>query len=124
MINNLFEKNKNIIQMKILKILILKTIIEDEDIEFEKYSRINLITEFFLQNFIIWKSDILILLLGNISLNEQKILSRVKAEVESMDENKQIYNIHNLKDYSSEVQVNDYIENTLKKYTALKLKKF
>ena len=83
---------------------------EDEDIEFEKYSRDKLITEFFLQKFIIWKSDILILVVGNISLTEQKLLSRVKAEVESMDKNKQIYVIHNLKE-----QVNDYIENTLKK---------
>ena len=32
-----------------------------------------------------------------------------------MDENKQIYVRHNLKDYSTEEQVNDYIENTLKK---------
>ena len=89
--------------------------LEDEDIEFEKYSRDKLITEFFLQKFIIWKSDILILVVGNISLTEQKLLSRIKAEVESMDNNKQIYVIHNLKDYSTEEQINDYIENTLKK---------
>ena len=89
--------------------------IEDEDFEFEKYSRDKLITEFFLQKFIIWKSDILIIVVGNISLTEQKLLSRVKAEVESMDKNKQIYVIHNLKDYSTQDQVNDYIENTLKK---------
>ena len=89
--------------------------LEDEDIEFEKYSRDKLITEFFLQKFIIWKSDLLILVVGNISLTEQKLLSRVKAEVESMDKNKQIYVIHNLKDYSTEEQVNDYIENTLKR---------
>ena len=89
--------------------------LEDEDIEFEKYSRDKLITEFFLQKFIIWKSDILILVVGNISLTEQKLLSRVKAEVEAMDKNKQIYVIHNLKDYSTEEQVEDYINNTLKK---------
>ena len=88
--------------------------LEDEDIEFEKYSRDKLITEFFLQKFIIWKSDILILVVGNISLTEQKLLSRVKAEVEAMDKNKQIYVIHNLKDYSTKEQVEDYIENTLK----------
>ena len=32
-----------------------------------------------------------------------------------MDKNKQINVILNLKEYSSEEQVNDYIENTLKK---------
>lgn len=89
--------------------------LEDEDSEFELYSRDKLITEFFIQKFIIWKSDILILVVGNISLTEQKLLSRIKSEVESMDKNKQIYVIHNLKDYSEEEQVNDYIENTLKK---------
>jgi len=89
--------------------------LEDEEIEFEQYSRDKLITEFFLQKFIIWKSDVLILVLGNISLTEQKLLSRVRNEVELMDKNKQIYVIHNLKDYSTEEQVNDYIENTLKK---------
>ena len=89
--------------------------LEDEYIEFEKYSRDKLITEFFLQKFIIWKSDILILVVGNISLTEQKLLSRVKAEVEAMDKTKQIYVIHNLKDYSTEEQVEDYINNTLKK---------
>ena len=89
--------------------------LEDEDIEFEKYSRDKLITEFFLQKFIIYKSDILILVIGNISLTEQKLLSRVKAEVDAMDKTKQIYVIHNLKDYSTEEQVEDYINNTLKK---------
>ena len=48
--------------------------LEDEDIEFEKYSRDKLITEFFLQKFIIWKSDLLILVVGNISLTEQIII--------------------------------------------------
>ena len=89
--------------------------LEDEDFEFEKYSRDKLITEFFIQTFIIWKSDILIIVVGNISLTEQKLLSRVKAEVESLDKNKQIYVIHNLKYYSQKEQVTDYIENTLKK---------
>ena len=88
---------------------------DEENIEFEQYSRDKLITEFFLQKFIIWKSDVLILVVGNISLTEQKLLLRIKKEVKSLDKNKQIFVIHNLKDYSTEEQVNDYIENTLKK---------
>ena len=75
--------------------------IEDEkDNEFEQYSRDKLITEFFLQKFIIWKSDIIILLVGNISLTEQKLLYTVKQEVKNLDKNKQIFVIHNLKEYS------------------------
>ena len=88
---------------------------ETEEIEFEKYSRDKLLTEYFLQKFIIWKSDILILVVGNISLTEQKLLSRVKKEVAKLEKTKQIYVIHNLKDYSTEEQVNNYIENVLKK---------
>ena len=95
--------------------------IEDENSIFEKYSRDKLITEFFLQKFIIWKSDILILVIGNISLTEQKLLYTVKDEVKNLDRNKKIFVIHNLKEYTTEEQVNDYIENTLKKLCKIEL---
>ena len=95
---------------------------EDENNnEFEKYSRDKLITEFFLQKFIIKKSDIIILVVGNISLTEQKLLYTLKEEVKNLDKNKQIFVIHNLKEYSTEEQVNDYIENTLKRLCKIKL---
>ena len=88
---------------------------ETEELEFEKYSRDKLLTEYFLQRFIIFKSNILILVVGNITLTEQKLLSRIKNEVRKLDKTKQIYVIHNLKDFTTDEQVNDYIENTLKK---------
>ena len=90
---------------------------EVEEIEFEKYSRDKLITEYFIQRFIIWKSDILILVVGDITLTEQILLSRVKTEVIKIDNksDKKIYIIHNLKDFVTDEQVNDYVENTLKK---------
>ena len=96
---------------------------EEKDGEFEQYSRDKLITEFFLQKFIIWKSDIIILVVGNISLTEQKLLYTVKQEVKNLDKNKQIFVIHNLKEYSTKEQVNDYIENTLKKLCKIELEK-
>ena len=43
---------------------------ETEEIEFEKYSRDKLLTEYFLQKFIIFKSNILILVIGKITLTE------------------------------------------------------
>ena len=70
--------------------------IEDEkDKEFEKYSRDKLITEIFIQKFIIWKSDILVLVVGNISLTEQKLLYTVKQEVKKLNKNQNLnkYNI-------------------------------
>ena len=90
-------------------------IVEDEDVEFEEYSRDKLISEFFIQKFIIFKSDILILVVGNITLNEQKLLSRIEAEVNSMNPKKQIYVIHNLQTFTEDSEVENYIENTLKK---------
>ena len=94
---------------------------DEENIEFEQYSRDKLITEFFLQKFIIWKSDVLILVVGNMSLTEQKLLLRIKKEVKSLDKNKKIFVIHNLKNYSSDEQVQDYIDNTLKKLYKIEL---
>jgi len=54
-------------------------------------------------------------------INRVKLLLRVKKEVKNLDKNKQIFVIHNLKDYSTEEQVNDYIENTLKKLYKIEL---
>ena len=88
---------------------------KDEETEFELYSRDKLITEYFLQKFIIWKSDVLILVVGNITLTEQKLLQRVTKAVETLGKQKEIYVVHNLKEYSTKEQVDDYIENTLKK---------
>ena len=78
--------------------------------KFEEYCRDKLITELFIQKFIIYKSDILIVVIGIMTLNEQQLLARIKKEAK----NKQIYVIHNLQNYQTHEQVNDYIENTLK----------
>ena len=79
----------------------------------EKYLRDKLITEKFLEEFIIHISDILILVVGNLTLNEQKILTRIKNSIKKGD--KYLYVIHNLQNYQFKYQVEDYIENTLKK---------
>ena len=79
----------------------------------EKCLRDKLITEKFLEEFIIHTSDVLILVVGNITLNEQKILTRIKNSLQK--EKKNIYVIHNLQNYQRKEQVEDYIENTLKK---------
>ena len=86
----------------------LKDIINEN--KFEEYCRDKLITELFIQKFIIYKSDILIIVIGNITLNEQQLLARIKTEAK----NKQIYVVHNLQNFQTHEQVEDYIENTLK----------
>ena len=90
-----------------------------DQLEFEEYSRDKLITEFYIQQFILWKSSIIILLVGSITLSEQKLYARVKSEVMAIQENKKetkkLYVIHNLLTLEKKDDVNDYIENILKK---------
>ena len=94
----------------------LKEVLEDNEIE--EYSRDKLISEFFIQKFIIYKANILIIVVGNITLNEQQLLTRVIKEAKD----KQIFVIHNLQNFVTKEQVNDYIENTLKKLYKVKIK--
>ena len=90
-----------------------------DQFEFEEYSRDKLITEFYIQQFILWKSNIIILLVGSITLSEQKLYARIKSELmtiqENKKENKKLFIVHNLQNYYLKEDVNDYIENTLKK---------
>ena len=93
--------------------------INKDQLEFEEYSRDKLITEFYIQQFILWKSNIIILLVGSITLSEQKLYARVKSEILTLQENsgesKKLFVVHNLQNFYKKDDVNDYIENTLKK---------
>ena len=91
---------------------------QDDNTLIEKCLRDKLITEKFIEEFIIYTSDILVLVVGSITLNEQKILARVKN---SLGKEKYLFIIHNLQNFQSKWQVNDYIENTLKKLYGIKI---
>ena len=49
------------------------------------------------------------------------MLYKIKQEVKNLDKNKQIFVIHNLKEYTTKEQVEDYINNTLKKLCKIEL---
>jgi hypothetical protein len=83
----------------------------NNEIDNEYLLRDKLNTELFIQKFIILKSKILFIVVGNITLSEQKLITRIKKE----GKNKQIFIIHNLQIFQTKEQVEDYIENTLKK---------
>ena len=90
---------------------------------FQEKSREKLITELFLQNYIITNSDILILVVGILTYSEQKLLNRIKTEIKKNKINKPLFIIHNLKTYYSKEQVKDYIDNFLLKSATFTLEK-
>ena len=79
------------------------------------------LTEYFLQNFIIQKSNILMVVLGILSYNEQQLLNRIKIENKRKKGNPPLYVIHNLQTFSLIEQVEDYIKDTLMKSATFKL---
>ena len=76
--------------------------------------------ELFIQDFIIEKSNILFIVVGQMILSEQKLINRVVNETN----NNTIFVIHNLKNLYSKEQIENYIENTFKKNIFLNFKKF
>ena len=90
---------------------------DDENNSLDKCLRDKLITEKFIEQFIIHTSDILVLVVGSITLNEQKILERIRKFLQ----NKFLFVVHNLQNFSTKKQVDDYVENTLKKLYGIKI---
>ena len=82
---------------------------------FKEKSREKLITELFLQNYIINNSDVLIAVVGILTYSEQKLLMKIKKEIERSKINTPLFIIHNLITYTSVTQVKDYIKEFLLK---------
>lgn len=88
---------------------------ENGDIYFAEQSRDKLLTEIFLQTYIIKNSDILLLVFGKLSCEEQKLLNKIKNDMNNVKRKEPLMIIHNLKEYESISQIEDYINNTLYK---------
>jgi hypothetical protein len=83
------------------------------------------LTEYFIQNFIIQKSNILIVVIGILNYPEQKLLNRIKTENKNKFKHSTpppLFVIHNLQTFSLKKQVEDYIKETLLKSATFKLK--
>ena len=85
----------------------------------EKCLKDKFATKRFLEDFIIYTSDIIIYVVEDITLNEQMILTRIKYLIKKL--NKYLFVIHNLKNYQYKYEVEDYLENTLKKLYGIEL---
>ena len=122
-------ENRNIVLLDSegLETPILKTVNEtnnpnEDEIKekdyFKEKSREKLITELFLQNYIINNSDILIIVVGILTYSEQKLLNRIRTEFLKAKNNKNkthrpLFIIHNLMTYKTEEQVKEYIDDYL-----------
>ena len=113
------EKNKNI-NLKNEKYDIEQ---KSENEFFKEKSREKLLTEIFLQNYIIHNSDILIIVVGILTYTEQKLLNRIRTEIRRAKINRSLFIIHNLMTYTSIDQVKDYIDNYLLKSASFNLEK-
>ena len=96
---------------------------EEKDL-FKEKSREKLITEFFLQNYIINNSDILLIVVGILTYSEQKLLNKIKIQLKNSQfakKNKNLFIVHNLMTITKMEQVNEYVENILKKSVTFEL---
>ena len=110
-------------------------LLEDSNFEFKKYiekpkelkeqldnlARDKSLTENFLQNIIINESNMLLIVVGNLTYQEQKLINKIKEE--SNNSHQSLYVIHNLQTFVERSQVENYIENTLMKSATFRLVK-
>ena len=98
---------------------LLNKSVNESDNMIQKIARDKKAVELFIQDFIIEKSDILVIVVGQLTLTEQKLINRIVTETNK----KNIFVIHNLKNFYSKGQILDYIEDTFKKNIFFKLSK-
>ena len=98
----------------------------DEIMEIEKEltekSRDKLLTEFFLQNYIVKYSNLLIIVVGILTFSEQKLINKIKKNYSTLNKKGHLVVIHNLQSYVTIKQVKTYIQDTLLKSGTFNLK--
>ena len=109
LINNNDDENENKIE---------KDVTDIKDV-FKEKSREKLITELFLQNYIINNSDILLVVVGILTFSEQKLINKIKLLQKKS--RKPLFIIHNLMVYTSIKQVEEYIQEFLLKSSTFTL---
>ena len=84
-------------------------------------------TENFIQNLIIHESDMLLIVVGKLTFNEQRLINKIKKEIELglkdyKGKNKSLYIIHNLMNFQTKNQVEEHIKNTILKSASFNIK--
>ncbi len=92
----------------------------------EELAKDKSMTELFIQNFVINESDILICVVGILTYNEQKLINRIKSELNNNNNNnkdRKLFIIHNLQTYVEINQVEKYSKEYLLNSITFNLKK-
>ena len=63
----------------------------------------------------------LLILIGNLTYPEQKLLNKIRKETKNKKQN--LYVIHNLQTFTEKAQVEKYIQETILKSATFRLKK-
>ena len=100
-----------------------KESINAQEEEFIEKARDKLLTEVFLQNYIIKNSDVLLLVFGKLTFEEQKLLEKVKRDMKNLKRKESLIVVHNLKEFERIKQVEEYINEILLKSSTFKLEK-
>ena len=83
------------------------------ELEFIEKARDKSLTEIFLQNYIIKNSDLLLLVFGKLTFEEQKLLLKIKRDMKILKRKDPLIVIHNLKEFERIKQVENYIKEVL-----------
>ena len=81
-----------------------------------------IMTYFFIQNYIIHNSDLLIMIVGNLTFKVQILINKIKKEISKGFTDRPLFIIHNLSSYSSIQEVKKYINDILFKNAFFKIK--
>ena len=91
-------------------------------IDFKENATDKIMTELFLENFIINVSDILLIVVGKLTYSEQLLINKIKEESKKFNKGR-IFIIHNLQEFRTIKQVQNYIQKYLLKCSTFNLNK-
>ena len=94
----------------------------EQNKEFKENARDKIMTELFIQNFLIKVSDILLIVVGKFTYSEQLLINKIKVEAKKQNKGR-IFIIHNLQEFRTVEQVQNYIKETLLNLATFDLKK-
>ena len=97
-----------------------------ENTNLQNVSRDKLFTEAFLQSYIIKNSNAILLVVGNLTFSEQKLINKISEDLKSLNlrgKTKNLIIIHNLQTYETVAQVENYINTILKQSASFNIVK-